>query len=129
MRRVAGTAALAGLAEGAEISEDLHEVGYGSYEGRTTPRSAWSPGRDLWRRHAPASRCEAAGARADRAIARVLEAEGDVALVGHGRSCAARRPLIAPARRRLAGPARPRCATSASSAGAGVIWRWNDRAS
>ena len=37
MRRARDTAVLAGLADGAEVTEDLHEVGYGSYEGLTTP--------------------------------------------------------------------------------------------
>src|SRR6185295_5699296 len=37
MSRARETAALAGLGEKAEVTEDLHEVAYGSYEGRTTP--------------------------------------------------------------------------------------------
>jgi broad specificity phosphatase PhoE len=86
MRRARDTAELAGLATGAEIVEDLHEVQYGSYEGRTTPeireeRPAW----DLWRDGTPDGEpLEAAGERADRVIARALAAQGDVALVAHG---------------------------------------------
>jgi probable phosphoglycerate mutase len=86
MRRARDTAELAGLATGAEIVEDLHEVQYGSYEGRTTPeireeRPAW----DLWHDGTPDGEpLEAAGERADRVIARALAAQGDVALVAHG---------------------------------------------
>ena len=70
----------------AEVTEDLHEVGYGSYEGRTTPEIREErPGWDLWHDGTPDGEpLEAAGARADRVIARALEADGDVALVAHG---------------------------------------------
>jgi probable phosphoglycerate mutase len=86
MRRARDTAALAGLGQGAEVTEDLHEVGYGSYEGRTTPEiRVERPGWDLWRDGTPDGEpLDAAGVRADRVIARVLEADGDVALVAHG---------------------------------------------
>jgi probable phosphoglycerate mutase len=86
MRRARDTAALAGLGDEAEVTEDLHEVGYGSYEGRTTreireERAGW----DLWRDGTPDGEpLDAAGERADRVIARVLEAGGDVAIFAHG---------------------------------------------
>ena len=73
-------------ATGAEVTEDLHEVAYGSYEGRTTPEIREErPGWDLWHDGTPDGEpLEAAGARADRVIARALAADGDVALVAHG---------------------------------------------
>jgi broad specificity phosphatase PhoE len=86
MRRARDTAALAGLGDRAEVTEDLHEVAYGSYEGRTTAEIREErPGWDLWRDGTPDGEAlDAAGARCDRVIARALEAGGDVALVAHG---------------------------------------------
>jgi broad specificity phosphatase PhoE len=86
MIRARETAALAGLGERAEVTEDLHEVAYGSYEGRTTPEiRVERPGWDLWVDGTPdGESLEAAGRRADRAIARALDAGGDVAMVAHG---------------------------------------------
>jgi probable phosphoglycerate mutase len=86
MRRARDTAALAGLGDGSEVTEDLHEVGYGSYEGRTTRAIREErPGWDLWRDGTPDGEpLDAAGGRADRVIARVLEAGGDVAIFAHG---------------------------------------------
>ena len=86
MSRARETAALAGLGEQAEVTEDLHEVAYGSYEGRTTPEIREErPGWDLWADGTPDGEpLEAAGRRADRIIARALAAGGDVAIVAHG---------------------------------------------
>ena len=43
------TAKLAGLADDAEVTEDLVEFGYGEYEGRTTPEIREErPGWNLW---------------------------------------------------------------------------------
>ena len=86
MRRSRDTAELAGLGDRAEVTEDLHEVAYGSYEGRTAiDIREERPGWDLWRDGTPdGESLAAAGERADRVIARALAAEGDVALVGHG---------------------------------------------
>ena len=87
MRRARDTAALAGLGDGAEVTEDLHEVGYGSYEGphhARDPRGAARLGPVAPTARPDGEPLEDAGARADRVIARVLEADGDVALVAHG---------------------------------------------
>ena len=86
MRRARDTAALAGLAGGAEVTEDLHEVAYGAYEGLTTAQIREErPGWDLWKHDLPDGEpLEAAGARADRVIARALAAGGDVAVFAHG---------------------------------------------
>ena len=86
MMRARETARLAGLDEVVEIVEDLRELGYGDYEGRTTldirdERPGWS----IWTDGAPGGEPLAeAGARADRVIERALAADGDVALFGHG---------------------------------------------
>ena len=86
MVRARETAALAGLGERAEVTEDLHEVAYGSYEGRTTPEIREErPGWDLWAEGTPDGEpLEAAGRRADRVVDRALAAGGGVALVAHG---------------------------------------------
>jgi broad specificity phosphatase PhoE len=84
--RARETARLAGFGGVVEIADDLRELGYGDYEGRTTPdirreRPGWS----IWTDGAPGGEALAdAGARADRVIERALAAGGDVALFGHG---------------------------------------------
>jgi broad specificity phosphatase PhoE len=86
MMRARETARLAGLDGALEITDDLHELGYGDYEGRTTPdirreRPGWS----IWADGAPGGEpLAAAAARADRVIARAEAAGGDVALFAHG---------------------------------------------
>jgi broad specificity phosphatase PhoE len=84
--RARETARLAGFADVLEITEDLRELGYGDYEGRTTrdirvERPGWS----IWSDGAPDGEPLAeAAARADRVIARAEGAGGDVALFAHG---------------------------------------------
>jgi broad specificity phosphatase PhoE len=84
--RARETARLAGLADVTEVTDELRELGYGSYEGRTTMEiRAERPGWDLWRDGAPGGEPLAdAAARVDRVIARVERAGGDVVLFGHG---------------------------------------------
>ena len=86
MIRALDTARLAGLARTVEITDDLRELGYGSYEGLTTAEiRAERPGWDLWKAGAPDGEPLAeASARADRVIARAASAGGDVVLFGHG---------------------------------------------
>jgi len=86
MQRARHTCELAGLAEGAEVLEDLRELGYGEYEGRTTLEVREErPGWNIWRDGTPGGESlEDAGARADRVIERALAAGGDVALFAHG---------------------------------------------
>jgi probable phosphoglycerate mutase len=86
LTRALETARLAGLAEVAEVTDDLREFGYGDYEGLTTAEiRADRPGWDLWRDGAPGGESLAeAAARADRVIARAEAAGGDVVLFGHG---------------------------------------------
>ena len=84
--RARDTAQLAGLGEEVELTDDLRELGYGEYEGRTTADIRVDrPGWDLWTDGAPGGEPLAAAAeRVDRVIARAQEAGGDVALFAHG---------------------------------------------
>jgi broad specificity phosphatase PhoE len=86
-RRARDTAQLAGLRVD-EITEDLAEWNYGSYEGRTTHEiRAERPGWSIWADGVPDGETEAqVGARADRVLAQAAQAlqQGPVVLVGHG---------------------------------------------
>ena len=83
--RARETCRLAGYPD-AQIDADLREWDYGDYEGLTTPeiqagRPAWS----LWTDGVPnGETIDQVAARAERAIARALPVEGDVALFAHG---------------------------------------------
>ena len=86
LRRAAETCELAGLAGQAQVREDLEEWDYGDYEGMTTndiheQRPGWS----LWRDGCPNGEAAAAvGERADRVVAEVRDADGDMIAFGHG---------------------------------------------
>jgi probable phosphoglycerate mutase len=106
LSRAHETCRLIGLADGAEIEPDLREWDYGVYEGRRTVDVRESIARwTVWTH--PIEGGEAlgdVGARADRVIARVGDADGDVALFGHGhqlRILAARWIGLEPAAGRL----------------------------
>jgi broad specificity phosphatase PhoE len=80
------TAELAGFGDALQIDEDLVEVDYGEYEGRTTPeiRAEWD-GWSVWEHGAPGGETvDDAGRRADRVIERALGVDGDVLLFAHG---------------------------------------------
>ena len=90
--RARRTAELAGLHPTA-VDEDLVEVDYGGYEGRTTPEISAELGREwsLWRDGTipgatPGETLAQVAARVDRVIdrARPRLADGDVVLVAHG---------------------------------------------
>ena len=85
-RRARDTAELAGLGDRAQVDEDLAEFAYGSYEGRTTQEiRETDPGWNVFDHGAPGGETvEDVGRRADRVIAQVLAAGGDVALFAHG---------------------------------------------
>jgi broad specificity phosphatase PhoE len=85
MSRARETARLSGLAE-PEITDDLRELGYGEFEGRTTAQIRETiPGWSVWDDDAPGGEKLAdAAARCERVIDRVENAGGDVALFGHG---------------------------------------------
>ena len=89
--RARRTCELAGYAATAEITADLAEWDYGSYEGRRTAdirreQPAW----DLWLDGGPGGELPAdIATRADRLIGHVATLEGNVALFSHGHfSCA-----------------------------------------
>jgi broad specificity phosphatase PhoE len=86
MTRARETARLAGLDGAVEVADDLRELGYGSYEGRTTAEiRVERPGWDLWRDGSPGGEPLAEAAeRMDRVIARAEAAGGDVVLFAHG---------------------------------------------
>ena len=86
LARAAATCALAGYGDAAETDDDLAEWDYGRYEGITSQEIRQTvPGWTVWTGTCPEG--ETIGqiaARADRVIARVLAADGDVALFAHG---------------------------------------------
>src|SRR6185369_3859707 len=84
LRRALDTCRLAGYS--ADVTPDLREWNYGSYEGLTTAEiPVQNPGWTIWNGTPPGGEsAEEVGARADRVIARAAAAGGDVALFGHG---------------------------------------------
>ena len=86
LRRAVETCELAGLAEHAQLRDDLREWDYGDYEGMTTAEiQRRRPGWSLWRDGCPNGETAAdVGARADRVIAEVRAADGDAIAFGHG---------------------------------------------
>ncbi len=86
LRRARETCELAGLGEAAMIEPDLAEWDYGEYEGLTNKQiRERAPGWLIFRDGCPGGEApQQVAARADRVIARVRAAEGDVALFAHG---------------------------------------------
>jgi broad specificity phosphatase PhoE len=84
--RARTTCELAGLGAGADITDDLDEWNYGDYEGRTTAAiRAEVPGWSIFRDGAPGGEtADEVAARADRVIARAVDAGGVVAAFSHG---------------------------------------------
>ncbi len=82
----AETCALAGLADRAEVTDDLTEWNYGEYEGLTTDEIRREvPDWTIFSHGAPGGEsADDVAARADRLIARVVAAGGTVALFSHG---------------------------------------------
>ena len=86
LSRARETCELAGLGARAVIEPDLKEWNYGEYEGLTQEQiHAKRPGWLVFRDGCPGGESpKQVGARADRVIARVRAAAGDVALFAHG---------------------------------------------
>lgn len=86
LQRAAETCRLAGFGDVALERGDLMEWDYGAYEGRTTPDiRTEAPGWSLWRNGVSGGESAAeVGLRADRVLAEVRTAQGDVALFAHG---------------------------------------------
>jgi probable phosphoglycerate mutase len=84
--RALETCRLAGLGDGASVSGDLHEWDYGAFEGLTTAQiQVQHPGWTIWTGAVPEGETLAeVGARADRVLAEVRSAGGDVAVFSHG---------------------------------------------
>jgi broad specificity phosphatase PhoE len=85
LQRARRTAALAGF-EDAQVVDQLVELDYGEYEGRTTAEiHEERPDWNLWRDGSPGGESMAdAGKRADAVIERIAKLDGDVLLFGHG---------------------------------------------
>jgi broad specificity phosphatase PhoE len=106
LSRAAETCRLAGLGDVAQERADLREWDYGAFEGRTTAEIREErPGWTLWRDGVPGGETAAdVGARADRVIAELRDAEGDAVVFAHGhllRVLAARWLRLEPAHGRL----------------------------
>jgi len=88
LQRARRTAELAGFGDRLVLDEDLVELDYGDYEGRTTAEIRRAhPGWDLWRDGCPGGETLAqAAARAERVLARAHELgpARPVLLIGHG---------------------------------------------
>jgi broad specificity phosphatase PhoE len=85
-QRARETCALSGLADRAEVTDDLVEWNYGEYEGLTTDEIRLEvPDWTIFSHGAPGGESAAdVAARADRLIARAVAAGGTVALFSHG---------------------------------------------
>jgi probable phosphoglycerate mutase len=86
LARAVRTCELAGFGPVAVVDPDLVEWNYGDYEGRRTADVRKErPGWDLFRDGCPGGEtADAVGARADRVIARLRAAGGDVLVFSHG---------------------------------------------
>jgi broad specificity phosphatase PhoE len=86
LSRAAETAALAGYGDVAAVDQDLREWNYGAFEGRTTVDIRKDvPGWSIWTGPWPdGENVEQVGARADRVVARIRAADGDVVVFSHG---------------------------------------------
>lgn len=86
LQRARETCRLAGFGDVAVVLDDLREWNYGQYEGLTSPQiGQMRPGWSLWRDGCPGGEDAAAvGRRADRVLARIRDANGEVALFAHG---------------------------------------------
>jgi len=86
LQRALQTAELAGFGDRVEVTPDLTEWDYGTYEGLTS-EAIWkdNPEWKLWTDGAPGGEApEAVATRADRVIADAARAAGDVLLFAHG---------------------------------------------
>jgi broad specificity phosphatase PhoE len=86
LSRALDTCRRAGLGREAQVRPDLGEWDYGAYEGQTTQQIRLAqPGWTLWRDGVEEGETvQQVGARADRVIAELRQAGGDVAVFAHG---------------------------------------------
>lgn len=131
LERARRTAELAGFGEELRFDEDLMEVDYGEYEGRTTAEIRRArPDWDLWRDGCPGGETIAeAAARAERVIARVRAVDGPVLLVGHGhltRTLASRALTLDPDHGRHLALDPASLSIVGAEHAAPALWLWND---
>jgi broad specificity phosphatase PhoE len=84
--RARETSRMAGFADAAEITDDLHEWDYGEYEGLTTPQiRERNPDWNLWRDGCPGGESPGQiGARVGRVIGRLHHVDGAALAFAHG---------------------------------------------
>jgi broad specificity phosphatase PhoE len=131
LERARRTAELAGFGEQLAFDEDLMEVDYGEYEGRTTAEIHRArPDWDLWRDGCPGGETIAeAATRAERVIARVRAVDGPVLLVGHGhltRMLASRALTLGPDHGRHLALDPASLSIVGAEHTAPALWLWND---
>lgn len=131
LARAHETCRLAGLAERAQRRPDLMEWDYGEYDGRTTADvQKERPGWNLWTDGVPGGETIAqVGERADRIVAELRAARGDVAVFAHGhilRVLAARWLGLPPSGGRLFALGTAAISVLGYEHGRPVICRWND---
>jgi broad specificity phosphatase PhoE len=131
LERARRTAELAGFGDALAFDEDLVEVDYGEYEGRTTAEIHRArPDWDLWRDGCPGGETIAeAAARAERVIARVRAVDGPVLLVGHGhltRTLASRALTLDPDHGRHLALDPASLSIVGAEHAAPALWLWND---
>jgi broad specificity phosphatase PhoE len=133
LARALDTCRLAGMAERADLTDDLKEWDYGEYEGRrTVDIRKERPGWNLWLDGAPGGETvEAVGRRADRVMEVIRAAPGDVALFAHGhilRVLAARWVGLPPDQGRLLALSTASLSVLGWERETPVVERWNDLA-
>lgn len=131
LERALRTAELAGFGDVLVLDEDLVEVDYGAYEGRTTAEiQRMRPGWDLWRDGCPEGETIAqAAVRAERVLARARATDGPVLLVGHGhltRTLASRALTLAPDHGRHLALDPASLSIVGTEHTAPALWLWND---
>jgi len=131
LSRAAETAELAGLGEVAVVDPDLREWDYGALEGRLTAEIREDyPGWSIWTGPWPdGETVEQVGARADRVLARIRAADGDVLVFSHGhflRVLAARWLGLAPEDGALFALATGTLSTLGYEHGTAVIVSWSE---
>ncbi len=129
--RARETCELCGLADRAQVREDLHEWDYGDYEGLTTAQIlARRPGWNMWRDGCPGGEDAAAvGARADRVIAELRRTSGTCAVFSHGhalRVLGARWMELAPQQGEHLGLSTGAVCLLGFEHGANVLARWSE---
>lgn len=131
LTRARRTAELAGFGDVLGFDEDLVEVDYGDYEGRTTAEIRRArPDWDLWRDGCPGGETIAEAAqRAERVLVRARAAGGPVLLIGHGhltRTLASRALTLDPSNGRHLALDPATLSIVGSEHAAPALWLWND---